>query len=84
MAPVAAPRGFLKTRSVLSLSALFTPSPFPPSLSRSRQRTSFPFFGEGVASRSGNDSRAHYVLRGSGNSRDRNARCYSFAHSLAR
>jgi len=34
------------------------------------------------ASRSGNDSRAHYVLRGSGNSRDRNA--LSSSRSLSR
>lgn len=78
MAPAAAPRGLLGTRSALPLCP---PRPRPPALfAPTRRRTSSPFFGE--ASRSGNDSRAHYVLRGSGNSRDRNARCRSLACSL--
>lgn len=54
--------------------AMLFPPPFlhpPPP-----RRTSSPFSG---ASRSGNDSQAHYVLRGSGNSRDRNARRRSLA-----
>lgn len=68
MAPAAAPWGLLGTRNALPLPL---PALFAPPVGRHP-----PFSG---ASRSGNDSRAHYVLRGSGNSRDRNARRRSLA-----
>lgn len=64
-------------RAVLSLSPL---SPRPPFLRPPVDERHPPFSGGG-ASRSGNDSWAHNVLRGSGNSRDRNARCRSLACS---